>query len=787
MRSLVSLGGGVGGHCQPLGRRPLRPLPLPPPSLAARRARREAAAAAAAEAAAEAAPAPVADPNNDPPAAASSSAAPWRYDPDPSARPALDETLLRAAVGPGWWPLPGGLGGGGDKEPSASSPPQPSSNQKSKKRAVALHVAYLGTPFRGSQLLRDPSGPQATAEATVEGMLERALLRCGAMAPSNYGDLRRVGWSRASRTDKGVHSLGTVVGLRALVDESRFDGDPEGLWLADQVNEALALSERPAAPGAQGAAVAGGSGGGGAPEPAAAPPPPPPILVLSAQRVTKRFDCRRWAIGRAYEYYLPASALGIDLEQQQEEEKEEEAEEEEERERQGSARSRRRLGRGPVALTPEQAAVVARFKQALATLEGHHPFHNYAGRRKQYASTPAKEAARAAVPTVRERVAARRRADEEAARAAAAAAASAEAAAGAAEAATLTSPSSSSSLESSPLSPSSSVDTADDQEDDDANDDDNGESATAAAAPRPRRVEPFERRCWFLEQPDPRDPVSAAHYRTVTRLAVIPWGPADDAEEEEGAKEEEGGIPGGNDAATDKAATAATTATASNDVVRLVDGGVPCLRVRVEGASFMLNQIRNMVGSAVACARGQLPPSLLEASLSARVRAAMVKAPPHTLVLADTTFSPFATAYGTTTTTAEGAGSSQQEGAGGVARWSGERLELRGGGRKRQWRWRRDVLAGAVQELLLHEDWRFWAEEELPRLSWPAADEVARRDAEWQVAERRRKEEDKARREERQRQQEREERQDTECAGSAGGGGFWAWVKSMFVSRGAGE
>jgi tRNA pseudouridine38-40 synthase len=195
--------------------------------------------------------------------------------------------------------------------------------------------------------------------------------------------------------------------------------------------------------------------------------------------------------------------------------------------------------------------------------------------------------------------------------------------------------------------------------------------------------------------------------------------------------------------------------------VRLVDGGVPCLRIRIEGSSFMLNQIRNMVGSAAACAAGAMPEALLAASLSPRVRAATVKAPPHTLVLAGASFSPFATAYGTTPSSAsasasatgdEDAGAAAATAAataaagaaggaeGGVARWSGDRLRLRARGLARQAHWRREELGPAVQALLLHDDWRAWAEEELPRLSWPDAEQVAMRDAAWRDGERRRKE-----------------------------------------------
>lgn len=45
-------------------------------------------------------------------------------------------------------------------------------------------------------------------------------------------------------------------------------------------------------------------------------------------------------------------------------------------------------------------------------------------------------------------------------------------------------------------------------------------------------------------------------------------------------------------------------------------GGVPCLRLEVRGESFMLHQIRHMIGGAAAVARGMVTMQLLQASLS---------------------------------------------------------------------------------------------------------------------------------------------------------------------------
>jgi tRNA pseudouridine38-40 synthase len=40
---------------------------------------------------------------------------------------------------------------------------------------------------------------------------------------ANFGDFRKTKWSRSSRTDKGVHSLATVIGLRVLMHDEDYD------------------------------------------------------------------------------------------------------------------------------------------------------------------------------------------------------------------------------------------------------------------------------------------------------------------------------------------------------------------------------------------------------------------------------------------------------------------------------------------------------------------------------------------------------------------------------------
>lgn len=113
------------------------------------------------------------------------------------------------------------------------------------KRKVAMHVAYIGTAFRGAatalasrvsaeiNMRKASAGDHSPAAApdmppplaaglqaqagdgtvlgegeTVEDALAKALAASGGISPSNATELRKVGWSRSSRTDKGAQKVG---------------------------------------------------------------------------------------------------------------------------------------------------------------------------------------------------------------------------------------------------------------------------------------------------------------------------------------------------------------------------------------------------------------------------------------------------------------------------------------------------------------------------------------------------------------------------------------------------
>ncbi|KEP67366.1 UNVERIFIED_CONTAM: tRNA pseudouridine synthase [Hammondia hammondi] len=63
---------------------------------------------------------------------------------------------------------------------------------------------------------------------TVEGVLEEALLASGGIAPCHLGCLQKLQWSRAARTDRGVHAACNVVSLKLSLGPVSFRADQSG-------------------------------------------------------------------------------------------------------------------------------------------------------------------------------------------------------------------------------------------------------------------------------------------------------------------------------------------------------------------------------------------------------------------------------------------------------------------------------------------------------------------------------------------------------------------------------
>ncbi|XP_071737990.1 putative tRNA pseudouridine synthase [Rutidosis leptorrhynchoides] len=143
--------------------------------------------------------------------------------------------------------------------------------QPFRKKKVVMRVGYVGTDYRGLQMQKDDS------VSTIEKELETAIYKAGGIRDSNYGDLNKIGWARSSRTDKGVHSLSTMISLKMEIPEHAWTGDVNGISLANIVNTYL----------------------------------PKNIRVFSILPSQRSFDARRECNIRKYSYLLPVEVIGI--------------------------------------------------------------------------------------------------------------------------------------------------------------------------------------------------------------------------------------------------------------------------------------------------------------------------------------------------------------------------------------------------------------------------------------------------------------------------------------------
>lgn len=91
-------------------------------------------------------------------------------------------------------------------------------NMESSKKKTALLFAYNGSAFNGSQIQTDHENVR-----TVEAELQLALRNANCISQENFGFLNKVKWTRASRTDKGVHALCAVVGLKMLWETKPYE------------------------------------------------------------------------------------------------------------------------------------------------------------------------------------------------------------------------------------------------------------------------------------------------------------------------------------------------------------------------------------------------------------------------------------------------------------------------------------------------------------------------------------------------------------------------------------
>jgi tRNA pseudouridine38-40 synthase len=139
-----------------------------------------------------------------------------------------------------------------------------------KYRCFAVGIGYCGTDFQGLQF--QPDVP------TVERDVQAALVSAGLVDPILTTDEGRLQlfWSRAARTDRGVHACANVIACRMDSDKVKIVEGSSPLeldqdYFVNLVNKHL----------------------------------PQSIRVMFVNRVTMKFDARTYADRRYYEYYLP--------------------------------------------------------------------------------------------------------------------------------------------------------------------------------------------------------------------------------------------------------------------------------------------------------------------------------------------------------------------------------------------------------------------------------------------------------------------------------------------------
>lgn len=137
--------------------------------------------------------------------------------------------------------------------------PLPKSERRPKKK-VACMIGYCGTGYNGMQIQNNPG------VKTIEGELFSAFVEAGAISAENADDLKKNGFMRAARTDKGVHAAGNVISCKLIIEDED---------ILDKINSRL----------------------------------PAQIRIWGIDRTNKLFDCRKMCSSRVYEYLLPTYSL----------------------------------------------------------------------------------------------------------------------------------------------------------------------------------------------------------------------------------------------------------------------------------------------------------------------------------------------------------------------------------------------------------------------------------------------------------------------------------------------
>lgn len=129
------------------------------------------------------------------------------------------------------------------------------------KRKYSLCISYLGTKYQGLQVNPDAD--------TIEKHVEKALFLAGGIPEYNFGNLQKIQWTRAARTDAGVHALTQNCSMRL-----QFPVDQRDQFI-ENINSFL----------------------------------PSEIKIQAITKVTKAFNAKLFCDKRRYQYLLPTYML----------------------------------------------------------------------------------------------------------------------------------------------------------------------------------------------------------------------------------------------------------------------------------------------------------------------------------------------------------------------------------------------------------------------------------------------------------------------------------------------
>ncbi|KAL9097433.1 MAG: hypothetical protein Q9165_000329 [Trypethelium subeluteriae] len=126
------------------------------------------------------------------------------------------------------------------------------------KHKVAVMIGYAGSGYKGMQI--------NWSEKTIEGDLFHAFVKAGAISKANANDPKKSSLVRCARTDKGVHAAGNVISLKLIVEDDN---------VVKKINTHL----------------------------------PAQIRVWGIERTIGSFSCYQACDSRWYEYMIPSHSL----------------------------------------------------------------------------------------------------------------------------------------------------------------------------------------------------------------------------------------------------------------------------------------------------------------------------------------------------------------------------------------------------------------------------------------------------------------------------------------------